>query len=69
MTSKRVHADWGWDMLAEVGLFLIGAGTSLILVALIWLRAVSRDQPQEAVVQDHPLPPTVPGTSSLNDPD
>jgi hypothetical protein len=56
-------------MLAEVGLFLTGIGTTVILVALIWLWAVSRDQPQEAVEQDHPLPPTVPGTSSLNDPD
>ena len=38
MTSKRVHADWrGWDMQAEVGLFLMGAGTALILVALIGL--------------------------------
>jgi hypothetical protein len=36
MTSKRVHADW-WDMEAEVGLFLLGVGTSIILVALIGL--------------------------------
>jgi hypothetical protein len=36
MISKRVHADW-WDMQAEVGLFLMGAGTALILVALIGL--------------------------------
>jgi hypothetical protein len=36
MISKRVHADW-WDMQAEVGLFLMGMGTSLILVALIGL--------------------------------
>jgi hypothetical protein len=36
MTSKRVHADW-WDMQAEVGLFLTGVGTTLILVALIAL--------------------------------
>jgi hypothetical protein len=27
----------GWDMHAEVGLFLMGAGTSLILLALIGL--------------------------------
>jgi hypothetical protein len=52
MTSKRVDADFradtdhtfrGSDM-PEVGLFLIGAGTTLILVALIgliWLK-VSR---------------------------
>jgi len=36
MTSKRVDADW-WDMNAEVGLFLTGVGTGLILVALIGL--------------------------------
>jgi len=36
MISKRVHADW-WDMQAEVGLFLMGVGTSLILLALIGL--------------------------------
>ena len=36
MTSKRVDADW-WDMHAEVGLFLMGVGTSLILLALIGL--------------------------------
>jgi len=36
MTSKRVDADW-WDMHAEVGLFLTGVGTGLILVALIGL--------------------------------
>jgi hypothetical protein len=36
MISKRVDADW-WDMHAEVGLFLVGAGTGLILVALIGL--------------------------------
>jgi hypothetical protein len=58
-------------MLAEVGLFLTGVGTTLILMALIALiwSMVPRDQPQEAVERDHPLPPTVPGTSSLNDPD
>ena len=36
MTSKRVDADW-WDMHAEVGLFLVGVGTVIILVALIGL--------------------------------
>lgn len=36
MISKRVDADW-WDMHAEVGLFLMGVGTGLILVALIGL--------------------------------
>jgi hypothetical protein len=36
MTSKRVDADW-WDMHAEAGLFLVGVGTSLILMALIGL--------------------------------
>jgi hypothetical protein len=36
MTSKRVDADW-WDMHAEVGLFLVGLGTVIILVALIGL--------------------------------
>jgi hypothetical protein len=36
MISKRVDADW-WDMHAEVGLFLMGVGTSLILLALIGL--------------------------------
>jgi hypothetical protein len=36
MTSKRVHADW-WDMQAEVGLFILGIGTTLILMALIGL--------------------------------
>jgi hypothetical protein len=36
MTSKRVDADW-WDMQAEVGVFLTGVGTTLILVALISL--------------------------------
>jgi hypothetical protein len=35
-SSKRVHADW-WDMQAEVGLFLTGVGTALILLALIGL--------------------------------
>jgi len=35
MTSKRVDADW-WDM-HEVGLFLTGVGTALILVSLIGL--------------------------------
>jgi hypothetical protein len=58
-------------MQAEVGLFLTGIGTTLILLSLITLiwSMVLRDQPQEAVERDHPLPPTVPGTSSLNDPD
>ena len=37
MTSKRVDAVTGWDMQAEVGLFLTGVGTALILVALIAL--------------------------------
>jgi hypothetical protein len=37
MTSKRVDADWWWDMQAEVGLFLTGVGTALILMALIGL--------------------------------
>jgi uncharacterized iron-regulated membrane protein len=36
MISKRVDADW-WDMHAEVGLFLMGVGTSLIVLALIGL--------------------------------
>jgi hypothetical protein len=36
MISKRVDADW-WNMHAEVGLFLMGVGTSLILLALIGL--------------------------------
>jgi len=36
MMSKRVDADW-WDMHAEVGLFLVGVGTVIILVALIGL--------------------------------
>jgi hypothetical protein len=36
MISKRVDADW-WDMHAEAGLFLMGVGTSIILVALIGL--------------------------------
>ena len=36
MTSKRVDADW-WDMHADVGLFLVGVGTVIILVALIGL--------------------------------
>ena len=36
MTSKRVDADW-WDMDADVGLFLVGVGTAIILVALIGL--------------------------------
>jgi hypothetical protein len=36
MISKRVDADW-WDMHPEIGLFLMGVGTSVILVALIGL--------------------------------
>jgi hypothetical protein len=57
MISKRVDADW-WDMHAEVGLFLMGVGTSLILLALIgliwWMvpRWTWRDQPA-AVTLDH----------------
>jgi hypothetical protein len=36
ITSKRVDADW-WDMHADVGLFLVGLGTAITLVALIGL--------------------------------
>jgi hypothetical protein len=36
MTSKRVDADW-WDMQAEIGKFLTGVGTALILLAVIRL--------------------------------
>jgi hypothetical protein len=35
------NADWGWDM-PEVGLFLVGVGTTITLVALIWLILVPR---------------------------
>jgi len=52
---RRELMPTGWDMHAEVGLFLTGVGTGLILVALIGLiwpmvpRWTWRDQPQEAV--------------------